>query len=125
MPPSEKKSMSHQFRSAIGGSTLRKPNGSVPNRVPLSLGLASSKLLRRMTSSAVLPMVLVAVTLFVGSTSPVAAQIENQSFPAMAYDPQVGQSHADFSLPDINSGQMRRLSDFRGKKVLLIHFASW
>ena len=30
----------------------------------------------------------------------------------------------DFALPDF-AGRMRRLSDHRGKKVLLIAYASW
>ena len=30
----------------------------------------------------------------------------------------------DFELPDL-SGRMHRLSDYRGKKVLLIAYASW
>ena len=41
------------------------------------------------------------------------------------YDPKVGQQHADFTLPEIRRGKPISLSDFRGKKVLLIHFASW
>jgi hypothetical protein len=45
--------------------------------------------------------------------------------PAAPYDPQVGQRHPDFTLPDLATGKPVSLSDFRGKKVLLIHFASW
>jgi hypothetical protein len=30
----------------------------------------------------------------------------------------------DFTLPDVN-GRMHRLSDYRGKKVLLVTWASW
>lgn len=41
------------------------------------------------------------------------------------YSPQVGEVHADFVLPRIDSRKAVRLSDYRGKKVLLIHFASW
>jgi hypothetical protein len=44
---------------------------------------------------------------------------------AQPYSPKVGQRHPDFTLPDIHSGKPVSLSDFRGKKVLLIHFASW
>ena len=36
----------------------------------------------------------------------------------------VGQVHPDFLLPKLD-GNFGRLSDYRGKKVLLIHFASW
>ena len=36
----------------------------------------------------------------------------------------VGQVHPDFLLPKLD-GKFGRLSDYRGKKVLLIHFASW
>ena len=36
----------------------------------------------------------------------------------------VGQMYPDFLLPSLDAAP-GRLSDFRGKKVLLIHFASW
>ena len=35
-----------------------------------------------------------------------------------------GQAHPDFSLPKLDE-TFGRLSDFRGKKLVLIHFASW
>lgn len=41
------------------------------------------------------------------------------------YAPRVGQRHLDFTLPDIRDRRPVSLSQFRGKKVLLIHFASW
>ncbi len=46
------------------------------------------------------------------------------------YTPKVGELHPDFTLPNINSVGLEQpkavsLSDFRGSKVLLIHFASW
>ena len=44
---------------------------------------------------------------------------------AAPYAPKVGQRHPDFSLPNIATGKPVSLSDFHGKKVLLIHFASW
>jgi hypothetical protein len=43
----------------------------------------------------------------------------------VAYSPVVGEAHFDFELPSIQDGMPIRLSSFRGKKVLLIHFASW
>ncbi len=36
----------------------------------------------------------------------------------------VGEAYRDFVLPTLE-GKDVRLSDYRGKKVLLIHFASW
>jgi len=45
--------------------------------------------------------------------------------PAAPYAPRVGQLHPDFTLPRIDNRQPVSLSQFRGKKVLLIHFASW
>lgn len=36
----------------------------------------------------------------------------------------LGKLHPDFLLPKIDDS-MGRLSDYRGKKVLLLHFASW
>lgn len=41
------------------------------------------------------------------------------------YAPTVGARHPDFTLPDIATGKPVSLADFRGKKVLLIQFASW
>ena len=35
-----------------------------------------------------------------------------------------GQMYPDFVLPSL-AGKEVRLSDYRGKKVLLFHFASW
>ncbi len=45
--------------------------------------------------------------------------------PAASYAPKVGQRHPDFTLPAIGDHRPVSLSDFRGKKVLLIQFASW
>jgi len=44
---------------------------------------------------------------------------------AAPYSPKVGRRHPDFTLPNIEGGKPVSLSDFRGKKVLLIQFASW
>lgn len=44
---------------------------------------------------------------------------------AEEYSPQIGRRHADFTLPNIEDGKPVSLSQFRGQKVLLIHFASW
>jgi len=42
-----------------------------------------------------------------------------------AAPPGVGERHPDFTLADIANDKPVSLSDFRGKKVLLIQFASW
>jgi hypothetical protein len=39
--------------------------------------------------------------------------------------PAVSTRHPDFTLPNIADGKPVSLSNFRGKKVLLIQFASW
>lgn len=44
---------------------------------------------------------------------------------AAGYSPQVGQLHPDFTLPNIADNKPVSLSQFRGQKVLLVHFASW
>jgi hypothetical protein len=44
---------------------------------------------------------------------------------AASYAPKVGEKHPDFTLPTIGDRTPVSLSDFRGKKVLLIQFASW
>ena len=41
------------------------------------------------------------------------------------YAPEVGQPHPEFVLPKISDRQSVSLAQFRGKKVLLIQFASW
>ncbi len=41
------------------------------------------------------------------------------------YRPKVGQAHVDFVLPQIDNRQPMSLGMYRGKKVLLIQFASW
>jgi hypothetical protein len=41
------------------------------------------------------------------------------------YAPRVGQVHPDFTLPNVADGPPVSLSQFRGRKVLLIHLASW
>jgi len=35
-----------------------------------------------------------------------------------------GQVHPDFELPRLDGGS-GKLSDYRGKRILLFHFASW
>jgi len=44
---------------------------------------------------------------------------------ADGYSPRVGQPHPDFTLPSIADRTPVSLSQFRGRKVLLFHFASW
>lgn len=44
---------------------------------------------------------------------------------AVGQSPKVGDRHPDFILPDVADGKPKSLSDFRGKKVLLVQFASW
>jgi hypothetical protein len=44
---------------------------------------------------------------------------------AANYSPHAGEFHPDFTLPDIVDNKPVSLSQFRGQKVLLVHFASW
>jgi hypothetical protein len=44
---------------------------------------------------------------------------------AAGYSPRVGQLHPDFTLPGIADNKPVSLSQYRGRKILLIHFASW
>lgn len=41
------------------------------------------------------------------------------------YRPTVGHLHRAFILPNIETGEPVSLADYAGKKVLLLHFASW
>ena len=45
--------------------------------------------------------------------------------PAAGYAPEVGKPHPNFVLPKISDRQPVSLAQFRGKKVLLVQFASW
>ena len=49
----------------------------------------------------------------------------NSAASAATYTPKVGERHPDFTLPAIDNRTPTSLSSFRGKKVLLIQFASW
>ncbi len=44
---------------------------------------------------------------------------------AQGHAPKVGWPHASFTLPSIADRAPVALSQFRGRKVLLIQFASW
>ena len=44
---------------------------------------------------------------------------------AAGYRPKTGQPHPDFALPSVRDQAPIRLSAFRGKKLLLLHLASW
>ncbi len=66
----------------------------------------------------VLPAVFIATIVALFSMNESQAQIAS-------YSPKVGQPHPDFILPSIEDGKPIQLSDLRGKKVLLMHFASW
>lgn len=55
----------------------------------------------------------------------VAAILGGSSGVSGADAPQVGQRFPEFVLPKIEGGAPVSLSQFRGKKVLLIQFASW
>lgn len=42
-----------------------------------------------------------------------------------AYTPRVGEMHPDIVLPSLEDREPVSLSQFRGRKVLLVHMASW
>jgi hypothetical protein len=63
-----------------------------------------------------LTLALAACGMILGSTSRASAG---------SYAPKVGERHLDFTLPAIRDQTPVSLSNFRGKKVLLIQFASW
>ncbi len=44
---------------------------------------------------------------------------------AQNYRVPVGATHPDFQLPNVKTGEDISFSQYRGKKVLLVHFASW
>ncbi len=74
-----------------------------------TIGISASSILRLVTQS-----ILGLAIVFGTATSASAQGI-----------PEVGAAYPDFVLPSIDDQRPVRLSDFRGKKVLLIHFASW
>jgi hypothetical protein len=44
---------------------------------------------------------------------------------ADGYAPRIGEPHPDLTLPMLGDHRPVSLSQLRGRKVLLIHFASW
>jgi hypothetical protein len=44
---------------------------------------------------------------------------------AERYSPRVGQRHPELTLPSLADRSAVSLAQFRGRKVLLVHFASW
>ena len=62
---------------------------------------------------------IIAVSLF-ALPSTTGAQSKTNS-----YRPTVGKLHVDFEMPSVADDKPIKLSDFAGKKVLLINFASW
>jgi hypothetical protein len=58
-----------------------------------------------------------------------AATILAMSATALAQDPpaigtKTGEMYPDFVLPTVD-GEVRQFAEFRGKRILLFHFASW
>ena len=66
--------------------------------------------------------VALALFLMTMSTQSLCGQDANQR---NNYKPQVGKLHPEFVMPSIADDKPIKLSDFKGKKVLLINFASW
>ncbi len=60
--------------------------------------------------------------LFLGVIISLIGRVQADAIPAIGV--RVGEIYPDFFLPDLD-GKYLRLSDFRGKKVFLFHFASW
>ena len=59
------------------------------------------------------------------SIAMVLSLLAPQGGAAASYEVEVGRRHHDFVLPRIDTREPVALSQLRGKKVLLIHFASW
>jgi hypothetical protein len=54
--------------------------------------------------------------------SPVGAYA---SIEAPSVGTEVGQKYPEFAFPSLSEGRLTSLSELRGRKVLLIQFASW
>lgn len=55
----------------------------------------------------------------------IAWTVPTTSVRAERYAPHVGERHSEIVLPTIHDGKPVSLSQFHGKKVLFIQFASW
>ena len=66
----------------------------------------------------------VVMTCVISIQSEVTAQ-KGPSDSSGRYHPQIGRPHPDFELPNIETGEKVSLTQFRGKQLLLLHFASW
>ncbi len=76
--------------------------------------------MNRLMSTSFRPVLtIVGLLLLAGPSRSIAQEI------VLKYEPQVGKPHPDFALPRIDDGKPLLLSELRGKKVLLLHFASW
>jgi hypothetical protein len=91
--------------------------------------MTTRSLLERILSSSFIGQVMIrvlAILLAISCLELFVMQPINDATAQVAeYAPQVGQPHTDFILPSIEDGKPLQLSSYRGKKVLLMHFASW
>ena len=87
-----------------------------------------------MRNSKMIIRVLFGLVFLISSASSLKAQSEDSTVDVQdptqlftTYEPMKGKSgpHPDFILPTIEGDKTIQLSSFRGKKVLLLHFASW
>ncbi len=62
-----------------------------------------------------------AIALIAGFLAAASTRAEE---PAVRIGTNAGELHPDVLLPTIDGGTLR-LSDYRGKKIFLFHFASW
>lgn len=65
-----------------------------------------------------------AILLAASATAAPGDQPPRRNSDAAVVGTSVGRMHPDFLLPTLD-GRWGRLSDYRGKKILLMHFASW
>lgn len=70
---------------------------------------------------------LLGIILFAGKTTAQERKSGTQSSLSVEqkFYPTPNQPYPDFVLPTIDGNESLQLSDYRGTKVLLIHFASW
>ena len=110
--------LNHAATSAIIPQvTLASGGGGAMALMPTSRFVPGRLLMERRMKAGLRSMLSVIVVMSLQAQSARPADV-----PAIGLE--VGQMYPDFLLPRVD-GDLGRLSDFRGKKVLLVHFASW
>ena len=69
------------------------------------------------------PILLLLLALIVTASTVSAQRNRGDRYAHLGF--KTGEAFPDILLPDVESGKLRSLKEFRGKKIVVLHFASW